>query len=251
MLDLHSHFLPKMDDGSKSIEMSMEMLREQKNQGVERIVFTPHFNFERIELGEFIKRREESFGKLKAAPGFDELGIKFKLGAEVYYTVSVAEQDLDALRFEGTDYVLIELPTKARPHGVKRAFGSIIAKGYTPILAHVERYGYYMSDPGELYELIDMGCLAHINADTLTSKTKLSGRVRYLIKKGLVQFICTDCHTMKWRAPDLASGFEALEKDYGEEYAELFSENAERIFDGRPVDLDDIKKPVKLFGRWI
>ena len=249
--DLHCHILPGIDDGSKNVEMSIELLRKQKNDGVGKIVFTPHFNSDRVSVERFVEKRSEALKKLEAEREFGDIGIEYKLGCEIYYTVDLAQMDLDKLCFQGTDYVLIELPTQARPHGLRRTFGTIVSNGYTPILAHVERYGYMLSDPSLLYDLIDLGCLAQINAEAVIKKTKSTGMVAYFVRKGLVQFLCTDCHSTSWRPPNLKAGYDALNNLVGEKYTERFQECSDVIFSGGNPDLDFVKKPNKIVGLWI
>ncbi len=249
--DLHCHILPGIDDGARNTEVSLELLRKQKNEGVDQIVFTPHFNADHITIDKFAENRAQALERLKAEKEFSEMGISYKLGAEIYYTIDLPNMNLDELCFQGTDYVLIELPTQARPHGLRRTFGTIVSNGYTPIIAHVERYSYMLSDPSVLYELIEMGCLAHINAEALIKKTRATGMVAYFVRKGLVQFLCTDCHSPHRRPPNMDAGFDAMTSLVGEKYTELFTENAGAVFDGRRIDLDHVKKPQKLLGLWL
>ena len=93
-----------------------------------------------------------------------------------------------------------------------------------------------------------MGCLAHVNAETVIEKNKMA---KYFIKHGLVHFISSDCHAMSWRPPNLESGFETLRDFVGKDYDEILNENAKRIFKGKSVDTYDLKKPVNLMGIWI
>ena len=251
MTDLHCHILPGIDDGARDVETSLALLTEQKKQGVDNIIFTPHFNSERISVDDFYKKRAESLERLTTLDDFKKLDINYKLGSEVYYTVGLSGMSLDKLCFAGSDYILIELPTQARPHGLKRPFGNIVSNGYRPIIAHVERYSYMLSDPTVLYDLIDLGCLAHINAEALMQKSKHTSMVYYFVKHGLVHFMCSDCHSIKRRPPDLEAGFKEMDNSLGKKYSELFMENAETIFNGDFFDPDYVKKPRNLFGFWM
>ena len=84
MIDLHCHILPSIDDGAKNKDISLEMLKEERKQGVQAIIFTPHFNFNRIDVDNFIEVRQKSYESLMSVPEVGELGMKFKLGCEVY-----------------------------------------------------------------------------------------------------------------------------------------------------------------------
>lgn len=249
--DLHSHILPGIDDGAKNIEESLSLLCEARKQNIGQIVFTPHYNADRTSVGNFIRSRNESLKLLTECEKFKELGLSYRVGSEVYYSVSLADCDLSDLCFSGTNYILIELPTQIKPHGLKYTLDNVINRGFIPIIAHIERYSYIMNNPSILYDLVERGCLAHINAEVLTKNDSRSALVLKLIKWGIVQLICSDCHSIKKRPPDLAIGYSVIEKKLGKKYARRLEENSSVVFDNGIVDLQDIKKPMNFLGTWI
>lgn len=248
MIDLHCHILPAIDDGAKNKEISLKMLAEQKRQGVKAITFTPHFNFNRIDVDRFVEVRQRSYESLMSDPQVSEMGIKFKLGCEVYFSTKLNETDLDPLCFEDSNYILIEFPTDQRPYGLKHTIVDILNRGYQPILAHVERYPYFTEDPEQLYNLIEKGCVAQINAGAVLQSDKAA--LRY-IKWGMAQLICTDSHNVKNREPNLKEALRFVKKKYSEEYVDWFEKNARDVFKGRYVDEPMLKKPKKILGFWI
>ena len=248
MIDLHCHILPSIDDGAKNTDISYQMLREEKRQGVQAIIFTPHFNFSRIDVDSFVEVRRRSYEKLMSVPAVSELGIKFKLGCEVYFSTKLNETDLDPLCFEGTNYILIELPTDQRPYGLKHTIVDILNRGYQPILAHVERYPYFTEDPEQLFNFVEKGCVAQINSGAILDSDKAA--LRY-IRWGMAQLISSDAHNMKNRAPNLKEGYRFVKKKYGEDYVDWFEKNARDVFKGRYVDEPMLKKPKKILGFWI
>lgn len=247
MIDMHCHILPEIDDGAKTVEVSIEMLREEKRQGVKSVVFTPHYNFERRSIEAFCQIREESLQKLKKTREFLDLMMSVRLGAEVYYSIKLMEQDVRPLCFEGTKYILIELPTNEKPYGLMHTMTSLINQGYIPILAHIERYPYFEEDPLELYELVSRGCLAQVNAGPVTSKVPI---VMKYIKWELAQVISTDCHSMGRRRPNLKDGMAAVKQKLGEQYSLWLEKNSKSIFSGKYIDIPVIKRPKKIFGTW-
>lgn len=251
MIDLHCHILPGIDDGAKNVDDSLALLRGEKAQGVNSIMFTPHFYADRGNLDKFIEKRSRSLKMLTEADEFKELGIMAKVGAEVYFSVSLADSELDGLCFTGTNYILIELPVEIKPGGLMYTLENVINRGYTPIIAHVERYAYISKDPMLLYDLIVNGCLAHVNASAVLSRGKMSAMALKYIRWGIVQFVCSDCHSMKRRPPNLGEALSKIEKNLGRQYAEQLINNSERIFGGDSVDLSEVKKPRKVFGTWI
>lgn len=201
MVDLHTHILPFMDDGSASIEETIAMLTEMKRNGVTTVVATPHFDLSQSDLKEFLSRRTDSYSLIMKALENSNLEMKVLLGAELMYTPQLANQDLDNLVIQGTDYVLIELSTRYDDPSVVRTLNSIIASGYIPILAHVERYSYLINDSQRLVDLINQGVVMQVN-------TKSIGNDKYpfinaMIKRNLVHLIASDAHNMTKRNPDL------------------------------------------------
>ncbi len=248
MLDLHCHILPGIDDGAKNLEVSLELLAEEKKQGIQAITFTPHFHPNRIELDEFLAARQHSYNKLMEAPGVSDLGIKFKIGAEIFFSTKLNELDLDQLCYTDTNYVLIELPTDEKPYGLTHTLIDIINRGYQPILAHVERYPYFTSDPTRLYDLIEKGCIAQINSGAILEGNKI---VMKYIKWGMAQLISSDAHNMKKRKPNLKDAYALVKRKFGEDYVDWFEKNARDVFKGRYVDMPDPKRPKKILGMWL
>lgn len=251
MIDLHCHILPGIDDGAKTVEDSLKLLREEKAQGVDSIVFTPHFNPERCSLDEFIAKRNKSLKLLSENNEFQKLNICFKTGAEVYFSVGLADMKLDDLCFAGTDYILIELPVQFKPHGLTYALDNVINRGYTPIIAHVERYKYISENPIVLYDLVERGCLAHVNANAVLLKGRTYFNTLKYIKWGLVRFMCSDCHSIERRPPNLRSGLSVIEKSLGKQYVQQMIASGETVFNGEPLEIFDIKKPRCILGRWL
>ena len=177
-----------------------------------------------------------------------ELGIKFKLGAEVYFSTRLNEMELDELCFTDTNYILIEFPTDEKPYGLTHTVVDIINRGYQPILAHVERYPYFTSDPTRLYDLVEKGCIVQINAGAIIQGNKIA--MKY-IKWGMAQLICTDCHDLEKRSPNLREAYSIVKKKFGEDYVDWFDRNARNVFLGKYVDMPQPKMPKKVMGIWI
>lgn len=251
MVDLHCHILPGIDDGAKSADESLELINAEKRQRVKSIVFTPHFNFERTDIKSFCERRQRSLDALTARQELADSGISVKTGAEVFFSVQLNNEDLDPLCFEGTSYILVELPVNVRPYGLTHTLRAMLNRGYIPILAHVERYPYIASDPTVLYDLVSEGCLAQINGGALIKDSEKSAVAIKYLKWELAQLISSDCHNMQKRQPNLKKALAAVENKLGRQYAEWLIKNGEDVFGGRYVDIPVVKKPRKILGRWI
>lgn len=251
MSELHCHILPGIDDGAKDLESSLALLREEKKQGVDSIVFTPHFNIDRTSVEDFVSARNQAYQMLLENREFQEMDFSTKLAAEVYFSVSIDNVKLDDLCFGDTEYILIEFPFHFKPLGLDYMIDNVINLGYTPIIAHVERYDYISKDPTILYDLVEKGCLAHVNAEAIIRNSSKSSLPMKYIKWGLVHFICSDCHSIKNRPPNIEQGYSIIKDKLGERYFENLTKNAELVFSGKGIDLPEIKKPKNFLGLWI
>lgn len=250
MIDLHTHILPGIDDGARCVDDSLILLREQNQQGVNSVVFTPHFRSDKKAYEDFIEDRINSLNLLIESKEFKSMNMSIKVGAEVYFSVNLANMQLDALCFSGTRYILIELPVNFMPSGLTYTLNDILNKGYVPIIAHVERYPYIVKNPLILYDLVDRGCLAQVNAATLLNKGDAYSMALKFIKWGLAQFLCSDCHSMKGRPPNLKDGLSIVKKRLGKQYSECLIYNAENVFKDKTLDSLSIEKPKKILGSW-
>ena len=190
--DIHTHILPSVDDGAQSVEAAVELLRLQKNSGVERVVLTPHFYPQIEDLVEYLARREQAYAMLMSQWEEDTMP-QLQLGAEVHYSPALVEIDLSQLTLGGGNYLLLELPNYEIPAYVEQVVARILQKGITPILAHVERCTYFRSQPEMLLRLVQIGALGQISARALL-ENKDRGFGECCIKNGLGHFVASDLH---------------------------------------------------------
>lgn len=253
MTDLHCHILPLMDDGAKDLETSLGLLQMEKENGVNNIVFTPHYLCEKEGIGSFLERRDTSFNSLKEALRGSELCDKFSfsLGAEVKFSPAIAELDVKDLCFSGTPYMLLELSFTQKPAFLREVIYDIQLAGVTPVLAHVERYPYLLDDLSSLYDLVEMGLAVQTNANTLAAGDRTSAQIMKLIKWDLVHTVSTDAHSLNRRPAKLKNAYDAIESKLGTEYSKKLSENGDRIFRGEDIIINSLHEPKKVFGRWI
>ena len=250
MTDIHSHILPHIDDGAANTHQSQELLAEEQRQGVNRIVFTPHFYPEKIEMNRFLTFRNAAYADI-IAKGIIPKGIKTALGAEVHFSPALAHMDTEKLTLGDTGYLLLELSYRQRPIFLKQVVSSLDNRGITPIIAHVERYPYVLSDPTLLYEWVNLGCALQVDADSLFIDHKLTDFILKCIKWNLVQVIASDTHSMDKRPPQLKDAYKLISKKLGREYAKRLAENADNIFAGVQIDYIEPHMPRKFLGKWI
>ena len=246
LIDLHCHILPGIDDGAKNADVSMQLLQQELDSDVVGICFTPHFYYERMTIDEFLANRHQAFSVLKQRIKAAGINMAFKTGAEVYFSPALPSLDLRKLAIYGTDYLLLELPTSYHPSGIADLLFEIQQKGFTPILAHVERYPYVCENPSLLYEWVSGGALAQINASGLIRKGHTAKLLEKFIDWNLVHLLCTDAHHPEKRPAQLKAGFDTLPV----KVQSYFQKNAINVFLGNEIRQEDPIEPRYRFGRW-
>ena len=226
MVDIHSHVLPLVDDGSSSLESSLKMVSALYAEGVTDLILTPHYRKEYKPNTEELKNAFSEFC-LRVYEAC--VPINLYLGQEVYidknYKTIIASGKV--LTVNGTDKVLIEFSYDGQTDMAEVVY-DLKKSGYVPIVAHVERYsGVTVACVKEIKEI---GGLIQVNASSLFSLTKKK-MVLELIRNGLVDFIASDMHNK--RKPLLKKAHSLIKKKFGETVAsKLFCENALTIIKG-------------------
>lgn len=230
MIDMHCHLLYKVDDGAKTIEESVEMLKKASSQGVDTIILTPHYRHGMFAYPH--DKIEEHFMKL--VPYARELGIRLFAGCE-YHVNSDIVKAFDTgkcLTLAGSRYVLTEYEYQSEFSYIHKMTQELILHGYIPVIAHVERYGCIVADPDCVDELREMGAMIQVNADAVLG---LDGRLakkfcKRLLKNELVDIIASDSHGIENRACHMKECFDYISKKYDVDYAvELLEKNPARI----------------------
>lgn len=198
MIDWHTHILPEMDDGSKTQEMSCQMIEELCSQGVEEVFATPHFYPENGETpSDFVKRRQVSCGKLVSNPFYSHI----HLGAEVSICAEIAGIDgLALLKLGKTPYILLEPPYEDWQEWVYQTIFAVEARHkLKPVIAHVDRYFDIVRDKKKIWRLAELGYTIQIN--TSVFRKSRFHPVYKLIKEYDRIILGTDTHNMTSRPP--------------------------------------------------
>lgn len=246
MIDFHSHIMFAVDDGSKSIEMTKEMLLNSISQGVTYIVSTPHFITGQSEVTKEIYN--EKLSEMKAINGIENVTIL--KGMEVYI-----DPNLPTLYDEGRvwginegKYMLIELPMREFPKYTEDVFYELRIKGITPILAHPERNLSIMKNPKLLEDLISQGNLAQVNAGSLTGLygKEIKAFAELLVKRNMVHVIGSDGHNNSRRNTNISDGYEKI-KELNTELYNWIELNSEKIISSEDVEPLKVKEEKKSF----
>lgn len=215
MIDIHSHIIYSIDDGSQSLDMSLEMLRMSVNSGVTDIIATPHVNRQgKIPEWAEIEDKAET---LRQAAAKENIPIHIYTGAEI-------ELNGDVLRFLTGDkrdyclahshYVLLELTEQSQPEFVEPLLYEIQMRGYYPILAHVERFPILTHHPERLLRWLKKGMLAQCNTGSFTGYfgSTLQGYVRDFYRNHMIHFLGSDGHRVEFRTTDINDAHAELDR---------------------------------------
>lgn len=228
IIDMHCHILPGVDDGARDVETSLAMLEASRAQGVQYMVATPHFYATRDRVDTFLDRRREAWETLKSRMGADYPGIV--LGAEVAFFRGISRAErLEALKIEGTDCLLLEMPFRPWSEDDVDEVSEILEKhGYTIILAHIERYLAMRGNADYIGNLLELPVLAQINAESLLD-WRQRGKLIKMVRNGQVHLLGSDCHGIHHRPPNLGEGREILRRKTGTEYLDRIDWRSEEL----------------------
>lgn len=231
-VDFHSHILPGMDDGSPDAGTSLQMLRSLRDQGVGRVVLTPHYYAHRNTVSSFLEKREAAFQRLLEAIG-DEPMPELLLGAEVALEYDLEKHtDLKELCIEGTSFLMIELPIRHySPWMLDKLVSVCYANESLPMIAHLDRYIDLYSS-AQIEEIArDRDLILQIN---LSSLLKWSQRKRVLswMDMGRVVVLGSDAHNMGLRAPRFDKPLKTMMKKLGTERTKQIELQSQKISEG-------------------
>lgn len=206
MIDIHTHILPRMDDGSRSLEETVALLRLLDAQDITTVCATPHFYAHKEYPEDFFRRREQAIARLEPIQDmFPKMDLLF--GAEVYYYPSIRSSDLMPFTISDTGLLLLEMPfTKWNRQMIQDV--RELNRHYRVVLAHIERY---MDDNrlNVFKKLADEGVQLQINASSLTREKNLK-KILKLIRDDDITYLATDTHNIKYRPPMMDQAREVI-----------------------------------------
>ena len=229
-IDMHSHILPGMDDGSRSMGQTLRMLETAVSEGITTMIATPHnMPGKGCPPGSVVRRKVDELRRTVEQEG---IPLEIVAGTEYYYREEVLDilDSEDAVTLGNSDCVLVEFEPLAERNYIRNALRNILGFGYRPVIAHVERYAKLMEDTAVLGDMRKNGILVQVNAMSVTGDNGRQAKkdVRGLLKKGMVDFVATDAHSDGRRAPYMEKCAEVLYRKCGTEYADrLLFGNAE------------------------
>lgn len=221
MIDFHTHILPGIDDGSRNVELSVQMLHEELKNGVDHVVFTPHFYADHDSIDNFLKRRERSCRKLMTEiEGNEKLSrMKYEIGAEVYYFGGIGNAaDVRKLCISRTNILLLEMPFCQWTDTMYEDVAKLIRKQkLTIVLAHIERYIDFQKKKNVWNRIFELPVIAQMNVGPFLD-WKRRRKVLKLADAQEMILLGSDAHNMDTRKPNLAAAHTWIQKKLGEDF---------------------------------
>ena len=242
MIDFHTHILPNIDDGSRSIDETFNLIKEAKEVGFDGIILTSHYieNFYETDVPErdvWVKAISENLG----AKGID---TDLYLANEIYISenmMGLLEQQ-KASTINNSCYVLFELPLNEEPLNLYDVIYSLQENKLIPILAHPERYSFVQKEPELIYDLIEKGCLMQANYGSIIGQYGV--KAEYIVKKflenNMIHFLGSDVHRQNSIYPKIPFALEKIKEIVGEEkLEELTTINPKLVLANKKIEIDE------------
>ena len=237
MIDIHTHILPGLDDGSTNEKESMEMIQMAESQGITTIIGTPHYSH---HFQNNRKKVAEAYEKLMChmkSEGY--CSVQIYMGQEILYSEDIPEMLArgELMTLAGSRYVLVEFLPFESYSKIFRAAGMIAMAGYQMILAHTERYEC-LRNQEKIQELLEAGVKLQMNCRPIGGRwyDETTRWCRKMLKEGNVHFLGTDMHNTSSRSPDIKGAVHWMKKHLDEEYMqEICYKNAEKILNHKQI----------------
>lgn len=232
MIDFHSHILHDIDDGSHSVEESITMLKMSYSQGIDTMVFTPHFRLGEHKISTFLKERRDRLDEIREALTDEERKVipRVILGVEIEYIPGMNRWDyLPELCISGTKYLMTEMPFIPWSDSVVKTIDDIaLNTEMTPVIPHIDRYFHTFTKEEYIRHYYEMPVKIQMNAIYLNDPKNIPFYTP-LFAEHKIHLLGSDCHSCEWRPPDLGSAVKTLVKVCGQEALDFIEKNGREI----------------------
>lgn len=238
MFDIHSHIIHGIDDGAKTFEESLEMVSIAQKEGLKYIVATPHYV--RGYYENTYESINEKVKELNDALKEKDIDIKVLPGQEVYLDDSTLIDYKNGLLgcISDTSYMLVEFPMDALPKNALDILYELRVKGVNPIIAHPERYKYFIEKPSLINKFLEEEHLFQINTASLKGifGKKVRETAVTFTEHGIGNFIGSDCHSLNKRCPGIIDGINII-NEISSDAAEDIKENCSLLLQNKGIDV--------------
>ncbi len=249
MVDIHSHILPGLDDGAKTLEDSVAMLKLAASTGTTDIVATPHSDMHYAFQPELIEQ------KIAELQGLIGDSIKIHRGCDFHLHFDNIQDCLahpNKYTINHKNYLLVEFSDRLIAPTTSEIFDRLGRVGITPVITHPERNSLLTKKMDLLKQWVNAGCLIQVTAQSFlgTFGKSAIAAASALMESGMVHFIASDGHDPEHRPPSLREAYQHVEHKYGVEKARsLFTDNPKATLTGGYLEFFDIE-PVKRQKKW-
>ena len=249
MIDFHNHILPDTDDGSTSLEMSIEMLIHAASQGITDVVNTVHYKHPKVEgHGISFEKIEGKTKEFQAEINKRGIPIIIHIGSEVFYSANILSLINDPLATIGKNkYMLVEFHPQIIPNNHWQILFELKMLGVTPIIAHPERYNKVQENINTVYNWLEAGCLIQVDAGSILGnlghKAKMASEI--IIKQNWCQILGSDAHNNKNRNFVLKESLKIVESFIGDKSKRLVNENPKAIINGSKIATNLIENKIE------
>jgi protein-tyrosine phosphatase len=240
VIDLHTHILPALDDGARTLDESLTMVRIAIADGITCLVATPH---DPGGVSDYPNQVRARVSDLEVALHEEGIELQLVMGSELYAVPDLVDRLRTgrALTLGSSRYFLLEFPLTDLPiFATQLVFAARVA-GLVPIVAHPARTAAIQSDPDRLYELVERGVLGQITSGSLTGVfgPRVQVTARALVEHNLVHLIASDAHGTRHRAPRLSEAVAVARDIVGEELAQaMVTTRPQAILSDQSLTLD-------------
>jgi protein-tyrosine phosphatase len=238
MIDIHTHVLAGLDDGAKTLDAALEMLRVAARSGTTDLVATPHANIEFRFDAELVQLK---IAELQEAAGPD---VRIHRGCDFHLFFDNIQDALAnpcKYTINGMSYLLVEFPDVLIARNTPEVFKRLIEGGMIPIITHPERNYLLHSRTEELKAWVELGCRVQVTAQSFLGRFGPEARrfAERLMRSGLVHFVASDCHDAEDRSPRLDEAYDYVARKFGGDRAQaLFVTNPGAVLCGEPLPPD-------------
>lgn len=242
MIDFHSHVVFDVDDGAKTIEDSILMIKEASKAGYTDIIATPHYmeGYYVIPKSK-IKEKIDYLNKVSEQNG---IGVKIHQASEIYFTDSIIQLINNGLAstVNNSKYILLETPMLSEPLNLLQVIYQILEAGKTPIIAHPERYTFIQQDPNKVYNLIEEGVLFQCNMGSLMGLYGKEAKktITQLLKNNMVHFMGSDTHRPDTIYKNMGKALYELEKILpNDKVIKITYENPQKVLNNEEIEIEE------------
>lgn len=255
MIDIHSHILPGIDDGSKNMGMTLKMLSMAEEDGTKKIVATPHYCKRFAETP--YNKVKELVCDLNKIVKSENINIEIYHGQEVYYSEDIINEYREGIigTINDTSYMLIELPMNSFDKNVFNVIYELQVQGIKVVLAHPERYHPIINEPEKINDFIKEGFLFQMNSGSLEGQfgKEVKKTCEILLGNRIYSFIGSDAHNINDRDTKISEAKRIITKEFGQNI-DMFSTNGNRMLINENVNFEGEfiakrKKRFSLFRR--